>query len=333
MKDSFGRIIDYMRVSVTDRCNLRCQYCMPQALPWVPHADILRYEEFLLVCRAAASLGLRAVRVTGGEPLVRKGCVDFLARLKEVPGIERVTLTTNGLLLAPCLPELARMRLDGVNISLNTLRQETYRRLSGVDGLETVLAALKEALAAGLRVKINCVPMLGVNDGEITALAGLAAQAPVDVRFIELMPIGGGRAFTGLPGEAVLARLSAQYPDLSPAAATESGESGESRENRGFGPARYYAAQGLLGRIGLITALSQHFCGECNRVRLTSQGFLQLCLYHQEGVDLRRLLRQGAGWQDLAVAIREGIGRKPESHRFGWEKENQGIKSMSRIGG
>ncbi len=322
MQDSLSRTIDYMRVSITDRCNLRCQYCMPNDLPWVEHSAILRYEEFLEICGATADLGIRTIKVTGGEPLARKGSVDFLARLKELPGIERVTLTTNGLLLEPHVAALAGMGLDGVNISLDTLRREVYQRLTGSDGLAKVLATLEKTVASGLKVKINCVPILGVNDGEVADIAALAAEIPVDVRFIELMPTASSQAFTGLSGEEVLFRLLEKYPDLSPTS-----------ERRGYGPARYYASEGLLGRIGLIAAVSNHFCGECNRIRLTSQGFLKLCLYHEQGVDLRRLLRQGAGREELAAAIEEAILQKPQSHHFGQEDEKHGIKNMSRIGG
>ncbi|MEL7625021.1 MAG: GTP 3',8-cyclase MoaA [Clostridiales bacterium] len=322
MKDSLSRTIDYMRVSITDRCNLRCQYCMPNGLPWIEHSDILRYEEFLEICGGAAIVGISTIKVTGGEPLARKDCVRFLGRLKELPGIERVTLTTNGLLLEPHVAALAAMKLDGVNISLDTLQREVYQRLTGTDGLAKVLEVLEKTVAAGLKVKINCVPILGINDGEVAAIAALVAKIPVDVRFIELMPTASSQAFTGLTGEAVLSRLLEEYPDLSPTS-----------ERRGFGPARYYASESLIGRIGLIDAVSNHFCGQCNRIRLTSQGFLKLCLYHERGVDLRRLLRQGAGREELAAAIKEAILHKPESHCFGQEDEGQGIKNMSRIGG
>lgn len=322
MKDSLSRTIDYMRISITDRCNLRCQYCMPDGLPWIEHGNILRYEEFLEICSAAATLGIRTIKVTGGEPLARKDCVRFLRRLKELPGIERVTLTTNGLLLEPHVAALAAMKLDGINISLDTLQREVYHRLTGTDGLAKVLEVLEKTVAAGLKVKINCVPILGVNDGEVAAIAALAAKMPVDVRFIELMPTASSQAFTGLTGEAVLSRLLEEYPDLSPTS-----------ERRGFGPARYYAGKSLIGRIGLIAAVSNHFCNECNRIRLTSQGFLKLCLYHEQGIDLRRFLRQGAGRGELAAVIREAILHKPESHCFGQEDESHGIKNMSRIGG
>ena len=323
MRDAFGRVIDYMRVSITDRCNLRCKYCMPEDLPFIHHDDILRYEEILRVCAAAARLGIKTIRVTGGEPLTRKGCVDFIRALKAQPGIENVTLTTNGVLLEPYLDELAGLKLDGLNISLDSLNQDTYLRITGQDGFKKVWRSLNRAIEVGFRVKINCVLVKGVNETEILPFARLAEELPVDVRFIELMPTGEDAGLEGVSTEEVMGVLADKYPDLSPDAS-----------KHGFGPARYYTCGLFKGGLGLIDAISSHFCSECNRLRLTSEGFLKLCLYHNDGLDLRPMLRGGAGDGEIGAAIENAVLRKPEHHSFrDGSGIDGGINKMSRIGG
>lgn len=321
MRDGFGRNIDYLRVSITDRCNLRCRYCMPEDLPSIPHPDILRYEELEQVCAIAAGLGVRTVRVTGGEPLVRRGCVDFLARLKAIPGIDHVTLTTNGVLLARWADRLAALGLDGVNVSLDTLEPERYRHMTGRDDFAQAWAGLEAVLAAGLPVKINCVPLRGHNEEELEAIAGLAERLPVDVRFIETMPMGA-EIFDPIPGGEILARLRAVYPDLR-----------ENGASRGFGPARYYTSKALRGSVGFIDAVSHRFCESCNRVRLTSEGFLKLCLYHGHGVDLRALLRGGADDDAIAAAMTTAILVKPSEHHFFAADPAREPRRMWQIGG
>jgi len=320
MRDALGRVIDYMRVSITDRCNLRCSYCMPQDLPFLSHDDILRYEEILRVCAAAGRLGIKTIRVTGGEPLARKGCVDFIRRLKAVSGIERVTMTTNGILLEPYIDELAELKLDGLNISLDSLNAKTYQTLTGQDVFPQVWKSLNRAVEAGLRVKVNCVPIRGQNEGDLIPMARLAETLPVDVRFIELMPAAGGGGLEGISSEEILATIRTQYPDLIPDPSV-----------RGFGPARYYTSGRLKGGIGFIHAISDHFCANCNRLRLTSEGFLKLCLHHGNGLDLREMLRDGASDTDIGAAIAKTVYEKPERHRFG--ESPAGIKKMSQIGG
>ncbi len=322
MNDSLGRKIDYLRVSITDRCNLRCRYCMPGDLPFIPHVDILRYEEILRLCALAAKTGIQNVKVTGGEPLARKGCVDFVRALKAVRGIEHVTLTTNGVLLEPVIEELAGIGLDGVNISLDSLDRETYRQLTGRDALDGVWRSVQKAVEAGLRVKINCVAIRRLNDGEIPAIARLAEVRPLDVRFIELMPTGSGERLSGCSGAEILERLRSAYPDLAP-----------DPTRHGFGPARYFRSARLQGAIGLIGAVSDHFCAACNRVRLTSEGFLKPCLCHHDGLDLRGLLRGGADDAEIEAAMERVIYTKPERHRFADMDMGDGIGTMSRIGG
>lgn len=321
MRDSYGRSIDYLRISITDRCNLRCRYCMPEPIPFLPHAEILRFEEIERICAIGAKLGIHTLKITGGEPLVREGCTQLMGRLKRLPGVEHVTLTTNGVLLGEHLPALAELGADGVNISLDTLEREAYQRITGQDALPCVLAGLQGAVAAGLRVKINCVPLAETGMDSLLALAELAKWYPVDVRFIELMPIGHGQGFAGQEQASLERSILSNWPELRP-----------SEKKRGFGPAHYYTSQGFRGAVGFIDAVSHAFCGRCNRLRLTSEGFLKLCLCHGEGTDLRSLLRAGAGDRELEAAIRAAIERKPAQHSFG-EAPSGETRSMSQIGG
>jgi cyclic pyranopterin phosphate synthase len=293
---------------------------MPEDLQFIPHDNILRYEEILRICEAAARLGIRIIKMTGGEPLVRKGCVDFIKALKSLPGIERVTLTTNAVLLEPYINILAGIKLDCVNISLDSLDAATYARITGRDAFPSVWCSLRKAVESGLRVKINCVPIRGVNENDILPIARLAEEYPIDARFIELMPTTSGGHMDGITGAEVFARLLSAYPDLTPDAAV-----------RGFGPARYYKSGKLKGGIGFINALGDCFCPGCNRVRLTSEGFLKLCLYHDGGLDLRIMIRSGANDAEIESAIAGAIYNKPERHLFG--SARTGIERMSRIGG
>ena len=319
MTDRFGRTIDYMRLSVTDRCNLRCRYCMPQGVVPASHSEILTYEEFLQVAAAAVSLGISKFKVTGGEPLVRRGCVDFLRRLKALPGVEQVTLTTNGLLLAPVAAELAALGLNGVNISLDAADPAGFAAITGFDGLDEVNRAIGAALAAGLHTKLNCVLLPGC-EARLVPLARYAEHRPLDVRFIEVMPIGAGASQPGPDRDAALAVLRTVWPDLHPV-----------REHRGNGPAHYYAAAGLTGRIGFIDAVSHKFCAGCNRVRLTSTGRLKPCLCYGDAVDLRAVLRQTPG--QLTAALRGAIEQKPRAHCFEEKACVTERGGMSRIGG
>lgn len=321
MRDQFGRDIDYMRISITDRCNLRCRYCMPEDLSFIPHEEILRFEEIIRICAIAAHLGIRTLKVTGGEPLVRKGCADLMRELKALPGIEHVTLTTNGVLLKEQLPALAELGVDGINVSLDTLDREAYRRITGRDALPQVLAGLYEAIRLGLKVKLNCVPLAESGLPSLLALAELAMHYPMDVRFIEMMPIGYGADFVPLEQGRVEQAVLEAWPDLTP-----------TEERRGFGPARYYVSPGFKGAVGFIDAVSHSFCGDCNRVRLTSEGFLKLCLCHGDGLDLRALLRGGSDDEEIQTAMSAAIVGKPARHSFG-ERRADEARNMSQIGG
>lgn len=319
MRDHLGREIDYLRLSITDRCNLRCVYCMPEeGVQKLPQGEILSYEEILRLCGAFAALGITKIKVTGGEPLVRQGCPGLIARLKALPGIRQVTLTTNGTLLAEQAAPLAAAGLDGVNISLDTTHRGRYRVIARRDALPAALAGVEAALAAGLRVKLNCVP-LGVAE-DVLALAELARTREIAVRFIELMPIGPGAELTGMDNREVLAALEAVYGPMTPWETA-----------LGNGPARYGAFEGFLGKIGFISAMGDCFCPGCNRVRLSAGGVLGPCLCSAGGTDLRPALAR-PGEDALLDSIREAIFQKPQRHSFS-KGVAAGCPTMSQVGG
>ncbi|MDR2435102.1 MAG: GTP 3',8-cyclase MoaA [Treponema sp.] len=330
MIDAFGRVIDYLRLSITDRCNLRCVYCMAEeGVEWKPHNSMLSFEETLRLCRIMAGLGIRKVKVTGGELLVRKGAVDLIRRLKAVTGIEQVSITTNGVLLDRYLEELASIPLAGINISLDTLNAETFhsitRREHG-DWPGAILKTMEQARLLGIPVKINCVPLKNINQDELCDIAALAEKTVKAVRFIELMPIGCAGELEPISGMELRLILERRLGALRPAG-----------EKPGNGPAAYYAVSGFAGLIGMINAVSEGFCESCNRLRLSSGGLLQPCLSSDISLDLRSLLLSGASDSDLAGAVRELVGRKPASHSFsgiyGNRRGNHAGKAMSRIGG
>ena len=322
MRDAFGREINYMRLSVTDRCNLRCRYCMPiEGVPPTSHTDILRYEELLRVAQAAVSLGIDRFKVTGGEPLVRRGIVDFIRSLKALPGIKQVTLTTNGLHLPSLLDGLLDAGLDAVNISLDTRDNAQYQAITrSGHTADEVLHAVR--LCAGrLPTKVNAV-LLSETAAQLIPLARLAEELPVDVRFIERMPLGVTDIAAEPVHREVIGRLRVVWPDLHPVS-----------EQRGNGPARYYASSKLNGCVGLIEAVSHAFCASCNRVRLTSTGLLKPCLCYEQGTDLKPLLRGGADNAALRDAIGQAVRDKPAAHCFAQQDAVTEHKSMNQIGG
>ena len=335
MKDQYGRIIDYMRISITDRCNLRCRYCMPEEVELVPMKNILSYEEIEMVCQAAAKAGIRKFKITGGEPLVRLGCPELIGKIKKIPGVEQVTMTTNGVLLSKYLPELLKNGLDAVNISLDTLDRERYQVITGRDELFRVLESVDQAVDAGIPVKINSVLQKGMNEDEFLALARLTLEKKLDVRFIEMMPIGLGKKFETIYNEDILEELKKQYPDIQ-----------EDRQIHGNGPAVYVKLPGGQGSVGFISALHGKFCQYCNRIRMTAQGCLKPCLCYGKGVELKDIFdrhekpqRCGTTMADqetlecLYQAITEAIQLKPKSHRFENLSEITEDKKMSQIGG
>ncbi len=320
MKDSCGRDINYMRISITDRCDLRCRYCMPaEGIEKLPMNRILTYEEILRVCGAAAELGVNRFKVTGGEPLVRKGCTDFVRALKALPGVEQVTMTSNGQRLISSINDLKAAGLDGLNISLDSLQEDRYRYITGGGDLSKTLRAIDESAGAGIRTKVNCLLQKQFNEDEIRDFARLAFHKGIDVRFIEIMPVGFGNPEAGVPNDDVLAALRKEYPQLT-------------RDGRphGNGPAVYYHLPGQDGAVGLISAMHHSFCGSCNRVRLTSQGLLKPCLCYEEGVDLRPALKEGQ--QALRKTLEEAIRSKPAGHTF-HDRSSVETRAMSQIGG
>lgn len=323
MTDAWGRTVNYLRISITDRCPLRCRYCQPDGAALVRHEDLLTYEELLRVAEAAVTLGINRFKVTGGEPLVRRGAADFIARLRALPGAAQVTLTTNGLLLADRLDALHAAGLDGLNLSLDALSGALYREITGCafDPVPMLLELLERSAALGIRTKVNTV-LLRENEAELVPLAELAARLPVDVRFIERMPLGAGAAERGLSSARALTLLRARWPDLHPV-----------DEIRGNGPARYFASRELRGRLGMIDALSHRFCAGCNRLRLTSTGSLKPCLCYEDAIDLRAPLRRGADREELAALLRRGVLAKPRAHRFETPDAVTERRGMSGIGG
>lgn len=325
MFDRYQRNIHYLRLSVTDLCNLRCRYCMPDGVEKLEREAVLSHEEFLRLAALFAQCGIDTVRVTGGEPLVRKNVAQLVAGLKATPGIRRVTLTTNAVLLAEQLPALLDAGLDSVNISLDTLRPEVFRQITARDDFAAVQAGLQAALESGLPVKLNCVPQAGVNEAELESLAALAKDNALQVRFIEMMPIGYGAAMPCISGPALRERFARRWPELAPLSPAQEHALGD-------GPAVYYTVPGWQGSIGFIAAVHGKFCASCNRVRLTSQGFLRPCLASETGCDLRALLRSGADDAQLLAAIRETIWAKPREHHFN-DNSMPATRGMYRIGG
>ena len=324
MVDQYGRTIDYMRISITDRCNLRCIYCMPEeGIECIPHNEILTYEEILRLVRAAAANGISKIKITGGEPLVRKNAAELIRQIKQVEGIREVTLTTNGVLFAEQGADLVAAGLDGVNFSLDTQDASNFRRITRVNAYRQVLASVDYALQLGIKTKINCVPLQPYDYADLTELAGFARKYPIDVRFIELMPIGLGLQYEPVKSEFVLGQLTREYgePKVSPVI-------------HGNGPARYYDFPGFKGSIGFISPISNIFCGNCNRIRLTASGTLKLCLCNNRSLELKPLLRGGISDEQLSEVIRNAIYDKPLEHHLGGpDDDTTETKKMVQIGG
>lgn len=318
MYDQYNRKIDYLRISITDRCNLHCQYCQPEVTQHVAHEDILRYEDILRICSAAVQLGISKFKVTGGEPLLRSGCTDFIMRLKDLAGVEQVTLTTNGIFLPRFLPALKKAEIDCVNISLDTTDSEFYRRLTG-GALDDVMRSLELLQQAGIPFKINCVALAEAGVNNILSLLALADKYDVPLRFIELMPLACNINLQGVSGRAVRSWLEQRGSRVIP-----------DRSIYGNGPASYYRVTGYKIPVGFIEPLHNKFCGVCNRVRLTSVGLLKPCLYSDAGADLKQLLRSGASDDALLDTLHEVIKMKPSGHRF---EDSPGIFNMNQIGG
>lgn len=326
MRDAFDRRIEYLRVSVTDRCDLRCSYCMNDETSFVSRQEILTLEEIARLCDVFIALGVRKIRVTGGEPLVRRNVLSLIGALgKRIgAGLDEVALTTNGMRLAEFASALAQAGVRRVNVSLDTLKPDVYRAITKQGDLSQVFEGIAAARSAGLRVKLNCVLMKGVNEDEISSLLTWAHANGCDLTLIETMPMGDARSDRYLPADIVLDRLASVFHLRG------------STERTG-GPARYFDVLETGGRLGTITPLSQHFCDSCNRVRLTSTGKLLLCLGAEEGVELKPLLRSAVADEAIAEAIVNAMVLKPQGHDFtvgGTLSHGAGaIRAMSATGG
>ena len=324
MKDQYGREIDYIRISVTDRCNLRCKYCIPECgIASVGHENILNFDEITKIVEECAKLGIKKVKITGGEPLVRRELHSLVARIKNTQGIEQVTLTTNGIFLKDQIEKLAEAGIDAINISLDTLDPAKFKQITGFDALNKVLEAIHLCKNyPGIKLKLNVVTLADYNKNEILDFAALAQHDDIDMRFIEMMPIGLGDGFEGYSQDYIKGIIEEKYGMLE----------GPLNQNYGNGPAVYYKIPGFEGKIGFISAISHQFCDSCNRVRLTAEGLLKPCLQYAEGIDLKKAIREGG--EPLDNLIRKGIFDKPKEHNFRSSTiEGREQKLMSKIGG
>lgn len=323
MLDRYGRVINYLRISVTDRCNLRCCYCMPEGVQDVGMKNILTFEEIWEIVRTGVSLGITHIRITGGEPLMRKGCVDLIRGIREIPGVETITMTTNGVLLGNYGKQLKEAGVDGVNISLDTLDPEEFYKITGKRELQEVLAGIRAAKTAGLPVKLNAV-----NRKELDPipLVRYAQEENLPLRFIEMMPVGYGKKYVGRSNEELRETLEAVCGKA------ECMTNREELSRMGSGPAVYYQFSDLKVPVGFISAIHGKFCDTCNRVRLTAEGYLKLCLCYDEGENLRRVLREGEK-ENLRTIMEQTIFRKPAAHCFEHPAEMTETHEMVKIGG
>lgn len=327
LTDSYGRSINYLRLAVTDRCNLRCRYCMPkEGLNWLPRKELMSYEEMLKIAALFIEMGIEKIRITGGEPFVRKDLFPFLKDLSQIKGLQHLTLTTNGVLTTPHIPDLKRIGVNTVNLSLDTLDRERFIRITHFDKLDQVMKTLESFLYHGFNVKINAVAMEGLNIPDIIPLAELTKAYPVDVRFIEEMPFNGGDHQTRLRWDAqrILGHIKIYFPDIQ--------KIPDAPHSTSFN----YHIPGHQGHVGIIAAYSRLFCDSCNRIRITPTGVLRTCLYDQGQFNIKDSLRKGKDDEELKQIISHTISKKT---RDGWEaalaRGNHGpaYESMATIGG
>ncbi|MDA8441845.1 MAG: GTP 3',8-cyclase MoaA [Peptococcaceae bacterium] len=323
MQDQFQRQIEYLRISVTDRCNLRCRYCMPEeGVEWMTHDTILSFEEILRLMKISTWLGFRHFRITGGEPLVRKGILDFLSKASEIPGVDDLMLTTNGILLSEHALELKKAGVKRVNISLDTMDAQRFRENTRGGDVQKVIQGVFRALEVGLEpVKLNVVVVRSFNLYELPDFLELARQYPIHVRFVELMPIGvsSDSRTDFVPITEMKDRLGLTDLEVT-------------RDIHGAGPAEYFRPEGYQGSIGFISALSKHFCNTCNRVRLTADGKLRTCLHSNKEIDLKSVLRSGKNDSEIVDFFAEAIWHKPAAHHMN-DQAWQDKRVMSQIGG
>jgi len=325
LKDQYHRTINYLRISVTDRCNLRCQYCMPEeGIPLIPHENILRYEEILRLVRAYAKAGISKIRLTGGEPLVRQGIVDLVSQLAKTPGIKDLSMTTNGVLLKDFAQSLKKAGLKRINISLDTLDPEKFHHITRRDKFHNVWAGIEESLKAGLSpVKLNVVTINGTNHNEVQNFARLTQRAPLAVRFIEYMPAGEDLWNPDLVFFAPKIKESIE----------KIGELLPINDEENMGPAVSYRFKDSPGQIGFINPVSSHFCDSCNRIRLTPDGHLRTCLFSDDEIDLKPFLRAECEDETLLGILHQALAKKPEKHHIETIQFKKCQRTMSAIGG
>jgi GTP 3',8-cyclase len=321
-----NRTINYLRLSITDRCNLRCMYCMPEeGVEFVPHNQVLSYEEMLRLVTLSVKAGIRKVRLTGGEPLVRKGFIPFLEKLSAIEDLKEISLTTNGVLLKEFALDIKRCGICRINVSLDSLNPQKFMRITGRDYFHRVKEGIEEAELLGFNpIKINVVAMRGINDDEILDFARLTLRKPYHVRFIEFMPVGKNNCWTSdrfIPADEILNTIRTL------------GELKALEHNSLDGPARRYKLDGAKGEIGLIGAISNHFCDQCNRLRLTAEGHLRGCLFSDQEIDIKTPLRQGRGEDDLLELLKMAIDKKPKGHGLVQKDPKKCVRHMSSIGG
>jgi len=328
LTDNHGRIVNYLRLAVTDRCNLRCFYCMPEeGIDWLSRKELMSYEEMLRACALLVKMGIEKIRITGGEPFVRKDIMPFLRDLSRLPGLQEITLTTNGVLTAPLVPELKKLGIRSVNLSLDTLDRNRFFTITRRDELPAVMATMDQLLLHQIKVKLNAVVMDGKNTDDILPLVALTRDLPVDVRFIEEMPFNGdSHQYTRLAWDhiRILDTIRQAWPNI------------EKVQDGPSSTAAHYHIPGHQGRVGIIAAYSRTFCGSCNRIRLTPQGLLKTCLYDDGVINIKDLMRAGNNDAALESALLAAMGKRAKD---GWEAEKNRKnhdpvhESMATIGG
>ncbi len=319
MRDNYGRDINYLRISVTDRCNLRCIYCMPEeGVKSLSHEDILRFEDTLKIVKVAASLGINKIRYTGGEPLVMKDIDKLIYETSKISGIDDISITTNGILLSDMAEDLKKAGLNRVNISLDTLNSDKFRSITRIGSLEKVMESIYKCLSLGIKpVKINTVLLRGINDSEFVDFLNLIREIPVEIRFIELMPIGEGVKMYE-KSKLSFMELLELHPELTEIQSKKSST------------AQLYKLEGAKGKIGFISPVSCKFCGDCNKIRLTSTGTIKPCLHSKEEINLRKYLNDE---ERLTAALKYAISNKPLEHHLKEDSVSRSVRVMSQIGG
>lgn len=319
MKDSWGREIDYLRISLTESCNLRCIYCMPEGSAPKTCGKVLTKENIFAIVEAGVELNIKKIRLTGGEPLLRQDIVELVKGIKD-RGIEKIYITTNGILLAEKIEDLKNTGLDGVNISLDTLDREQFFSITRGGELEKVLDGIKKSLKLNLEVKINSVIIKDINENAIDDLVKLTVDNKLDVRFIELMPIGQGKNFTGINNGEIYNRLEKNF-----------GFDRDYKEIKGV--STYYKLKDSKGKIGFISPINSCFCETCNKIRLTSDGVIKRCLNTKGNINIKECLDKNIGKDEIKEILKKEIFNKPEKHLFGKENEAEEMKNMNAIGG